>query len=796
MNSKILSVLEFDKILNLLAEQANASLTKERILKLTPLSNLQMVQEALTETTEAVSVILYKGSIPIGDFGDITDVLGMSKKGKTLTIADILKVKISLKITREVKTFLSADLPEDIKILHEITTLLEPTFDLEKDIDKCFISDSEIADSASPKLKEIRKNIKNTNALIKTRIQKMTQSESAKQHLQDSIVTMRNGRYVIPVKKEYISLYPGMVHDQSATGATVFVEPQSIVDLNNELKQLNIAEQSEILRILQLFTARIAEISHILKNNQNLLQELDYISAKGKLSIAMGASSPRINDNNYLSIKSGSHPLLDIDKVVPMSVELGEDWTTLLITGPNTGGKTVALKTIGILCLMTLSGLHIPADKNTDIPMLDDIFADIGDEQSIEQSLSTFSSHMKNIIEIFSKANIGTLVLLDELGAGTDPSEGAALGIAELEKLMSMGALVVATTHYTELKKYAIASKRVENASMEFDVETLSPTYKLRMGLPGKSNAFVISKKLGLREDIIERAEELLGDNKMQFEKAVSKAEDDKVKSEKELYDAKKAREKAQLELNEAKEELNKSKRKAQEIIELAKKQAREMLKDAQETIDDISTELRSIKDKQGTSNFNEGHIAGGVANSRRRIREAELGYEESNVSNETREDSIPKSLEVGDRVKYIVLDQSGEVETLPDSRGNLTIRIGPMKMNANIKDLILLKSHIDSSSSKASINHTSIRMDKAKNISPEINVIGKSLEEALVIVLKYIDDALLSGLKSVRIIHGHGEGILKNGIREELKNNSNVKSIKSADYNNGGDGCTVVEFK
>ena len=798
MNSKILGLLEFNKIMDLLADEARSELAKEKIAALEPMSNKHAAEDALTETTEAVSVIVYKGSIPVGDMGDISGLLGMARKGRCLSMRDLLNIKRSMQIAREAKAFLSNDVPEGIKSLTEIANLLEVIPNLEQDIDRSIISEDEMADNASSELKNIRREIKNKNEMIKSRMSKMISGEAAKAHLQEAIITMRNGRYVIPVKKEYQSLYPGMVHDQSSTGATLFVEPQAIVNLNNELRELASEEQAEITKILEAFTGRVAEHYSELSNNQKLLVELDFINAKGKLACAMSASCPHLNEENILDLRCGRHPLLPQDKAVPTDVQLGTDFTTLLITGPNTGGKTVTLKTIGLLCLMAQSGLHIPADETTNIPVLNEIFADIGDEQSIEQSLSTFSSHMKNIIEIFESAGPGSLVLLDELGAGTDPSEGAALGISELEKLRELGALVAATTHYTELKKYALSTPGVENASMEFNVETLSPTYKLRVGLPGKSNAFEISRKLGLDESIIDRAAELLGENQLNFEEAVSRVEEDQIKTEVALAEAAQAKTSAEAHRDAAEFELMQAKLKAEELIEKAKSEARQMLRDAQETIDEISEELREIKNKKPDVGFNEGHIAGGVADSRRRLRQAEGEYKGaiSPKTIQTGKTPEPEMLEVGTRVKYTVLGQNGEVETLPDSRGILTIRIGALKMNANIKDLILIESEKPGNKEANRQKYGSMAFSKAKTIKPEVNVIGKNLEDATEIVLKYIDDAYMAGLKTVRVVHGRGEGILRNGLRQVLSRNKNIKSLKAAEYHEGGEGCTVVEFK
>ena len=800
MNSKILGLLEFNKILDLLAEQAGSELTRERIRELRPMTNRHMVQDALTETTEAVSVILYKGNIPVGEIGDIAGILGMARKGRILSMRELLQVRVSLSITRTAKAFLSEDMPEGLKILPELCSLLEPVPRLEQDIGAAIISEDEMADNASPELRRIRRDIRNKNELIKSRLQKMVTSGSAKTHLQDAIVTMRNGRYVIPVKREYISLFPGMVHDQSSTGATLFVEPQAVVNLNNELRQLENDEQAEITRILEAFSGRVAEHYHALMNNQKLLSELDFIGAKGKLSWIMEGRPPHLNEEGYIDIRRGRHPLLPSDKVVPVDVELGRSWTTLLITGPNTGGKTVTLKTIGLLCLMAQSGLHIPADETSELPVLREIFADIGDEQSIEQNLSTFSSHMKNIIGIFESAGQGCLVLLDELGAGTDPLEGAALGIAELETLREAGALVAATTHYTELKKYALSTPGVENASMEFNVETLSPTYRLRVGLPGKSNAFEISRKLGLSEDIIARASQLLGEEQMEFEEAVSRVEADQAEAEEALREAGVAKAAAESERDAAAKELEKARAEADKILEDAKAQARNMLREAQGTIDDISAELRSISKRRKNAGFNEGHIAGGAAESRKALREAEASYKSKEIkkpeSVQTGKTPLPEQIRTGMRVKYTKLDQTGEVESLPDSKGNLVIRLGAIKMTVNIRDLIIAESENAGHKDKVRTKYGNMSFGKTKTIKTEINLIGKNLDEATDLMNKYIDDAFLAGLKTVHVIHGRGEGILRSGLRQELKRNKHVKSFKSAPYNDGGDGCTIVELK
>ncbi len=797
MNYKILTLLEFNKILDLLRDQAGSGLAKERIAQLEPMTNMRMAKDALTETTEAVSVIVHKGSIPVGEIGDISSIVSMARRGRCLSMRELLQVRSSIASSRQIKTFLKEDMPDGLKVISEIAGLLDPEVKLEKDIYDAIISEDEMSDSASPVLKAIRRDMRNKNDLIKSRLQKMVSSSSAKSHLQDAIVTMRNGRYVIPVKREYISLFPGMVHDQSSTGATLFVEPQAVVTLNNELRQLELDEQAEITRILELFSSRVGEHHQSLLNDQRLMAELDFINAKGKLSVMMDGAEPQLNGDNIIDIKTGRHPLIPADKVVPTNIELGRDWTTLLITGPNTGGKTVTLKTIGLLCLMAQSGLHVPADERTSLPVLKEIFADIGDEQSIEQSLSTFSSHMKNIIEIFRNAGEGCLVLLDELGAGTDPLEGAALGIAELERLKEAGALVAATTHYTELKKYALSTPGVENASMEFNVETLSPTYKLRVGLPGKSNAFEISEKLGLDKSIIERAAELMGEEQLEFEEAVSRVEADQAAAEARLAEAGREREAAQEAMSEAEKELAKARAEAAKIVEDARKKAGVMLRDAQGTIDEITSELRNIQHRKKNAGFNEGHIAGGAAESRKKLRQAESALKPADAPKvetiQTGKMPDPEDLKIGMRVKYTKLDQTGDVESLPDSRGSFGIRLGSIRMTVNVKDVVIAESEPQGNKEKKKAKYGNMSFGKTKNVSTEINLIGMNLDDATDRMNKYIDDAFLAGLKTVNIIHGRGSGILRKGLRAELRRNKHVESYKSAPYDQGGEGNTIV---
>lgn len=792
MNSRTLRLLEYNRILEMLAELTGSSLTRELVHQLEPMTHLHAISDAQTETTEAVSVILYKGNIPVGEIPDIRPFLKMARKGRVLTMKELLQIRSALQIAREVKAFLTVDVPE-IPTLTDIAELLEVVEALENDITRCILSEDEMADNASSALKRIRREIRNKNENIRSKLNKMVSASSSQKFLQEAIVTMRNGRYVIPVKREYANLFPGLVHDQSQSGSTLFIEPQSVVNMNNELRELAMEEQAEITRILQAFTGRVAEHYHGLNNNQKLLLELDFISAKGKLSVKMGAFEPHINTDGILDIRQGRHPLIPDDKVVPINVSLGKDWKTLLITGPNTGGKTVTLKTIGLFILMMQSGLHVPCSEHSELPVLDEVFGDIGDEQSIEQSLSTFSAHMKNIIDIFDSVNEHSLVLLDELGSGTDPSEGAALGIAELEELRKRGALVVATTHYTELKKYALSTPEVENASMEFDVETLSPTYKLRVGLPGKSNAFEISRKLGMEEGILSRAEELLGDNELNFEDAVTRVEEERMEAERLTEEAKRLREEAEVKLLEADERLRKVEEEKKKILDNARKQARNIVQDTEDTVETIREELKHMKTES------KGHQVNKVAESRRKLREMEKRHQEKDKRPKTTEQQkapSPDQLKIGTRVKLLTLNQNGEVVSLPDNRGNLMVQIGALKTSVNLKNLMLIESEKAGNKERKKRQYSQIKTRKTQSVSMSINLIGKNLDDARMEMEKYLDDAYLAGLKSVTIVHGRGEGILKKGLRDALKHNRAVKSFRSAPYNQGGEGATIVELK
>ena len=604
-------------------------------------------------------------------------------------------------------------------------------------------------------------------------------------------MTIRDGRYVVPVKAEHRGRFPGIVHDQSSTGATIFIEPQVIVNLNNELRELEIAEQAEIERILAELSSAVAEHFHPIMNNQKLLVTLDVIFAKGKLSVRMKGESPEIAAGGELVLKQARHPLIDAKKAVPIDVSVGGDYTTLVVTGPNTGGKTVTLKTVGLLTVMAQSGLHIPAAGTSRIPVFEEVFADIGDEQSIEQSLSTFSSHMKNIVSILKEADDKSLVLLDELGAGTDPTEGAALAISVLENLKSWGAYTIATTHYNELKKYALSTEGVENGSMEFDVATLSPTYRLLTGVPGKSNAFEIARKLGLSESLIERAQQLLERGDIEFEDVIDNIERDRKKAEKAREEAMRisaAVRKQQEEMNKREEAL---KAREEEVLRKAKEEARDILKEAKEIASDVSKELRELNklDSMGERNRQ-------FDRNRTRLREAEGRVAEKLVKRVNQSPVNASKLSVGDRVKVLTLDQVGEILTLPDEKGDLQVKIGIMKANINVEDLMFMEEDENSKNSGKSGRYGQLYKSKAQSISMSINLQGKNLEDAIMDMDKYLDDAYIAGLKEVTIIHGRGEGILKEGLRKVLRKHKLAASYRKGKYDEGGDGVTIVTLK
>ncbi|MBQ3123060.1 MAG: endonuclease MutS2, partial [Firmicutes bacterium] len=770
---------------------AASEMTKKLISEVKPSSDIAEIRDNLMETTEAAQVIVRKGPVPLGNFYDIENYLHLARKGGTLTMRHLLEVLYNLKCARSAVNFLKSDLPH-MPIVHGIADVISVQKRLEDEIDRCIISEDEMSDNASPELRRIRRSIVRQNEAIKARMNNILNSMDNKALIQDAIVTMRDGRYVIPVKQEHRSKFPGIIHDQSQSGATLFIEPQVIVNLNNELRELELAEHAEIERILLELSGTVAEHFHELLNNQKLLVKLDFIFSKGKLSNAMDGEEPEMNEEGSLLLREARHPLIDRKKVVPISLRMGSDYRTLVITGPNTGGKTVTLKTVGLMAMMAQSGLHIPANPGSQLPVFDKIFADIGDEQSIEQNLSTFSSHMNNIVGIVEETSLGTLVLVDELGAGTDPTEGAALAIAILDHLKSKGAMTIGTTHYNELKKYAISQPGVMNASMQFDVETLSPTYKLIVGVPGRSNAFEISEKLGLTDEIITKARHLLESGDIEFEEVISALEAEKKKAEEERDEAinlniAMKKQKAELDALEAKIKAQREK-----IIAEAREEAREIIRESRELSKEVATELKELSRLESMGERNKK-----FDESRQKIKKAESKYKEKMVVDTNHEPVDAEKLKVGMRVKLLTIGQNGEILTMPDEKGDLMVQIGFMKVNANVKDLMLIEQGKPAPSKKTQKSkYGALYMSKTRSISTSINVQGENLDSALDDVEKYLDDAFMAGLEMVTIIHGRGEGILKKGIADMLKRNKHVDSFRKGGYNEGGDGVTIVKLK
>ncbi len=792
MNEKTLEILEYNKIIELLSAQAGSEMTRKVISELKPFSEQRSIVRGLEETDEAVKLILYKGALPLGNFYDIKDELVLAKKGATLTIKQLLYILYNLKITADVKAFMKGELPH-LPILEERIELLEVFENLYRDLDQAIENEDMLSDNASSELKAIRRDIQRQNDAIKNRINQMISCKENEGMLQDSIVTVRDGRYVIPVKQEYRARFPGIIHNRSASGATLFIEPQAIVNMNNELRELEIAQKAEEARILAEFSSRIGESAQALENNLDILLALDFFMAKGKLANLQRSEKPTISENGILHLKSARHPLIECKNAVPIDIVLGGKYNALIVTGPNTGGKTVTLKTAGLLCLMAQSGLHIPAIEGSEIPVFEDVFADIGDEQSIEQSLSTFSSHMKNIVQIVAKATEKSLILLDELGAGTDPTEGAALAIAVLETLKARGSYIMATTHYTELKKYALQTNGVENASMQFDIETLRPTYKMMIGIPGKSNAFEISKKLGLREDIIEHARELLDGGDIAFEEVLSAIENDKKKAEEERDEAIMLNIRIQKQKEELDKRQQKLEREREKIIADAKDEAREMIKEAKELTKKVQSELRDIDKINIISERNKK-----LETVKRNVKDAAGRYKETI---HIEENDAPISLEdikIGDRVKVLSIGQNGEIIGLPDSKGQVLVQVGIIKMKCEVSGLKLIIDGRKKKKAKPAGKSTYAGLYKSKSstVSPTINVQGQNLDEALASVSKYIDDALMAHLEEITIIHGRGEGILKKGIADMLKKHPQVANFRKGEYYEGADGVTIVTLK
>ena len=792
MNNKTLKVLEYNKIVEKLKENTESSLGRELASKIAPSSNPLEVEQMQRETKEAFTLLIKRGNPPLYGIQNILVELRRAEIGGVLTPGSLLKVSDSLRVSRGLKRYLSEsneDKGSNYPILEELINSLSVFKNIENDINNAIIGPEEISDNASPTLKNIRRQIISKNESIRDKLNSIINSTSNKKLLQDNIVTIREGRFVVPVKQENKSNFPGLVHDQSSSGATLFVEPMAVVELNNELKELKIKEQKEIERILSELTESVAQNSEGIIENQKILETVDFIFAKGKLALEMDGTKPIINNEGYINIKGARHPLLNVANVVPIDISIGKDFNTLVITGPNTGGKTVTLKTVGLLTLMTQSGLHIPADYDSQVSVFDNVFADIGDEQSIEQSLSTFSSHMTNIVGILDNIDENSLVLLDELGAGTDPTEGAALAMSILDYLHGMNVRTIATTHYSELKVYALTKEGIENASVEFDVKTLSPTYRLLIGVPGKSNAFLISKRLGLKDYIIDYARTLISKENIEFEDVLQAIERDRRIVEEDKLEAKRLK----LEIETLKQELTLEKGKVEErreeIIQKAKEEARNILKSAKQESDEIVLELREASfemEKEKSRRIQE-------AQDRLKVSIDEVEQDLAKNLLEVKSNEPPKNLKIGEPVEILSLGQRGTVLSYPDESGNVSVQVGIMKVNVHITTLKRCK---EEDVKETHISTKNIIKSKTQNVKNELDLRGKTLDEALLDLDKYLDDVYIAGLKQSYIIHGKGTGVLREGIRSLLKTHRHVKSYRLGQYGEGGSGVTVVELK
>ena len=787
MNTHYISKLEFHKVLENLSKYCSTYLGKELTMNLQIYHDMNIVKQKLAETEEAVNLI-YKNSVP--SFYDIQDIhiyLINLESAQSLTIKGLLDLNTIFLCAKDLKTYFSKDYIEknDFPILEGLFSSLYTNEGIISKISSSIIDENTIDDKASPELQKIRKKIRNLEQEIRSKLNTMIHSSSFSKYVQENVVTIRNERFVIPIKEEYRSQVKGFVHDVSNAGSTLFIEPISIFELNNEINQLRLEEEVEIEKILQQLTSLFYPYIEELKTDMEVIGTLDFIFAKAKYSKAISGITPMINTNKEIHLINARHPLIDKNKVVPISIELGKDFSTLLITGPNTGGKTVTLKTAGLLTCMACSGLNIPADETSSIFVFEHIFADIGDDQSIADSLSTFSSHMTNIVDITKHANENSLILVDELGSGTDPVEGANLAISILAYFKNMGALTIATTHYQELKKYAMTTSGFENASVEFDVETLSPTYKLLIGVPGKSNAFEISQKLGLDTSIIQKAKNLMSSNDITFEELLKNIYDDKQFIEKEK--AKMLAESEQISILKQRlqrENLEKE-RQEKEILNNAKIKARNILLEAKEDANELIKELSNIKD------FKEINTVRNSLN--KKIKDIQL---EPNISENTSQvNSIsPEEIIPGKEVFVTSFNQNGIVLSHVSRNHEVQVQIGSMKLNVKVNVLQKPKTIQNSNTSKNI--HTSTHISKSRNIKSEINVIGMNIEEANFVIDKFLDDCALSKLETVRIIHGKGTGKLKNGIHQFLKNNSHVKSFRLGTFGEGEMGVTVVTLR
>ena len=793
MNTKVLTTLEYNKIIDLLTEKADSDPGKKLCRDLVPSTDLSAIRTAQRETKDALARLFRIGSTSFGSNRDLGFSIRSLEIGSSLSMSELLKLASFLDNVSRIKTYGKKereDLPNDS--LDAYFEGLTPMTQLANEINRCILSEEEMADDASPRLKSIRRSKLSTNEKIHSQLTSMVNG-AYRTFLQDAVITMRDNRYCIPVKAEYKSQISGMVHDQSSTGSTFFIEPAAVVNLNNQLKELDLQEQEEIEVILGDLSSQAAVHSSELAADQKIMTTLDFIFAKAKLAMEQNATEPIFNTEHYIQIRKGRHPLLDKKKAVPIDVRLGKDFDLLVITGPNTGGKTVSLKTVGLFTLMGQAGLHIPALDRSELSIFSEVYADIGDEQSIEQSLSTFSSHMTRVVHILQHADADSLCLFDELGAGTDPTEGAALAIAILNYLHDRGIRTMATTHYSELKIYALSTNFVENACCEFDVETLRPTYRLLIGIPGKSNAFAISSKLGLSDEIINAAKEQISKEDESFEDVIADLEQSRVTIEKEQQEIAEYKERIrtlQEQLQKKNEKIDQAKdkilrdanEKARAILQEAKDVADETIRDfnkagASADIKELEKKRQKVRDKINEKN---GKLA--------------LGNTQKKPADQKTVD--PKKLKKGDSVKIISMNLKGIVNTLPDARGNLFVQCGIMRMQTNVNDLVPVKEETITAPALQRTNTGKLKMSKSFSVSSEINLLGCTVDEAIAKLDKYLDDAYLAHLPSVRVVHGKGTGALRSAVQSHLKRLKYVKEYRLGEYGEGDAGVTIVTFK
>lgn len=790
MNEKVLKTLEYDKIIDQLAALAGSTLAKDRCKNLKPSSILSEIQAAQRETSDALSRLLRRGNI---SFSGVTDVRGTLKRleiGSILSIEELLRICKLLEACARVKSYSRGDAGEDAAdSLDDLFEALQPLTPVSSEIRRCIISEDELSDDASPALFRLRRSMRQTNDRVHAQLASMVNG-SVRSYLQDAVITMRNGRYCIPVRAEYRGQVPGMIHDQSSTGSTLFIEPMAVVKLNNELRELELKEEQEIEVILSTLSSLVAQETETIRDDLTLLTQLDVIFAKAQLSRSYNGSEPVFNEKGWINIKKGRHPLLDKKKVVPIDIHLGKDFQLLIITGPNTGGKTVSLKTVGLFTLMGQAGLHIPAFDGSELAVFEEVFADVGDEQSIEQSLSTFSSHMTNIVSILEKATSRSLALFDELGAGTDPVEGAALAISILSNLHRRGTRTMATTHYSELKVFALSSPGVENGCCEFNVETLRPTYRLLIGVPGKSNAFAISSKLGLSDEIIEEAKTHLTEQEESFEDLITDLENSRTTIEKEREEIDRYKQEIQTLKERLEQKQDKLDNSREAILRKANEEARAILQDAKDYAD---TTMRNFN-KFGKANIS----AKEMEQERDKLRKKLSGVEKNltlKAEKKPKKELKAKDLKIGDSVKVLSMNLKGTVSTLPNDKGNLYVQMGILRSQVNIKDLELIEEPgvTGPGLGRGASGSGKIKMAKSASVSMELNLLGKTVDEAIAELDKYLDDAYLAHMPSVRIVHGKGTGALRKAVHTYLRRNKRVKSFRLGEFGEGDAGVTIV---